>query len=158
MAQIDLIQDLCVSGSTETPEPFTETSATATLQNNQKLNITINSYAVEFLQHRRSDGQPGDYPDGSWQEMQQPHGAFLRSRFRLLRRSPAPAPAGLAPGTIQFSALADFTTKAFLVPDIGNTVDVVVTFFGSDGAGNWSTTQGTLAATLEDFNNCAPAC
>lgn len=153
VADIDLVQDECVSGGMSTPEPFTQTSATATLQNNEKLNITINSYTVDYQ-------QTGVAPI-TQQTSQIVVGRRCSNNATVpcavdsdcLSISGGAGTCLASQSTIQV-LLADFNTKAFLLPDIGNTVPLVVTFFGSDDANNDWQTQGTISATLEDFNNC----
>lgn len=155
VAEIDLIQDICMTGQggEGTPEPFTETSATAMLQNNQKLDITLNSYSVNFVE----SGAP-EMTFSTSQTITGKRCTNDSSKSCAVDSDCVILGGGIGLCNPSISSLqvllASFTTKNFLLPDIGDTVNVVVKFFGTDVTGADWVAQGSIAASLNDFNNC----
>jgi hypothetical protein len=155
VVDIDLVQDVCMSsmGGQETAEPFTETSAVANLQNNEKLDITLTSYTVNFV----GTGAPqttnatSQTITGRRCSNVSTQACAVDTDCIILGSGTGVCQPSISSLTV---LLASFTTKNFLLPDIGKTVPVTVTFFGSDVVGNQWTAQGSIQATLEDFNNC----
>lgn len=154
-AEIDLIRDECTMGGQTTPEPFTQTSANASLQNNQKLDITLNSYSVNYV----GTGAPemtfsaGQTVTGKRCNNDTTRSCAVDSDCIILGGG-----VGLCQPSITTIEvlLASFTTKDFLLPDVFTTVpSVVVTFFGTDVTGATWVAQSSIEATLWDFDNCA---
>lgn len=156
LASIDVIQDLCTEGDDAgQPEPFTETAANAQFQNNQKLDITINSYTVRIL-----DSGVGEVTRLTSQTVPGKRCTNDLTRSCAVDRDcTVNATIGLCqPSISQVQVLlADFTTKALIIPSVepgGRTLDIEVTFFGSDVTGaDWQSTA-FIAGTFTDFNNC----
>jgi len=153
VVDMDLIQDMCSTGGmAATPEPFTETSMTVMMQDNQKLDITIRSYNITF----HDTGAPAVRRNTS----QTVRGKRCSNDTTRACAVDSDCIVDLSVGSCRPSVsdiqvlLADFETKAFLIPDIGNTVTATVRLEGTDVTGADWAAQGDISVSLEDFNNC----
>lgn len=154
LASIDIIQDLCTEGGNEgQAEPFTETSVNLQFQNNQKLDITIDSYTVDIL-----DSGVGEVTRLTSQPVQGKRCATDQARACATDNDCILSGGRCFASTSQVQVLlADFTTKALIIPSVepgGRTLDIAVTVYGTDVTGADWQSQAFIAGTFTDFNNC----
>ena len=150
--QVDVQQDVC---SDDTIETFTDTFANANVQNNQKLDITINKYTVVVegaslgtLTYNLTDTVPGKR-------------CTNQATLSCAADRDCVTLGGV--GTCQPSQTAialllfDIATKIRLTPDLvpfGRTLTVNITLFGTDvSGGDWQST-GSINAIFQDVDNC----
>ena len=153
--EVDVVVQSDCSG-TMMAEPFTDTFGNVTVQNNEKLDITLDSYEVSI----------GAANLGTIQFMSTQTATGKRCTNDPTRScavdSDCTSVAGgvgiCRPSTSEFQLrLFDSDTKARIIPDIvplGQSFDVQVTLFGSDVVGNHWQATGFFTARFDSFDNC----
>jgi len=161
-ADVDVVQDLCPSGTggAPTPEPFTQTLINAVLQNNEGSDIQLQHYSTEIGDPRLSQS---DIVNGTL-TANLTGGRCANGTQQCF--TDADCALGVS-GSCQHSqttvtgiVLFDFVGKEFIYtvsldhPEVlGQATPLKVTFFGSDPNRSFQITASDLV-TFEDYNNC----
>jgi len=149
-ADVDIVQDLCQSGTTVTAEPYTQTVVNAVFENDEAADIQLERMHIDI--GPTSGRAPID---------RAVHGTIVGGRCSTVERRCATdadcSVAGGSPGicthsqtTINGVLLFDFTDKAHVLP---GTYNVAITFFGSDALQSFQV-RTIYAVTFVDLNNC----
>jgi len=161
-ADVDVVQDVCVSGTGGVPtaEPFTQTVINAVFQNNEGSDIQLQHYSTEIGDPRLSQS---NIVNGTIT-------ANLTGGRCLNAATPCVTDADCALGvagscqhsqtTVTGIVLFDFVGKEFIYtvsldhPEVlGQATPLNVTFFGSDPNRSFQITASYLV-TFGDFDNC----
>jgi len=159
-ADVDVVQDICISGDTPTAEPFTQTVINAIFQNNEGSNILLQSYSTQIGDPRLSQANitngalstslPGKTCAGTGAP------CFIDSDCALgVVGSCMPTQT-----TVSGIVLFDFLGKAFIQtvsidhPEVlGQVTPLKVTFSGSDPNRSFQI-SANYSVTFGDFDNC----
>lgn len=160
-ADIDVVQDICNSGTGGTPtvEPFTQTVINAIFRNNEGSDILLQGYTTEIADPRLAQS---NISNGHLSTN------ITGGRCTNGEKCAIDNDCGLIGGTCTHSettvsgiVLYDFVGKAFIYtvsldhPEVlGQAIPLKVTFFGSDPNRSFQITVHYLV-TFGDFNNCS---
>jgi len=160
-ADVDVVQDLCRSGTggVPTPEPFTQTLVNAIFQNNEGSDIRLQHYSTEIGDPRLSQSNivngaltrnipGGRCPSGLACVIDSDCGSGLAGSCQHSQT------------TVSGIVLFDFVGKEFIRtvsldhPEVlGQATPLKVTFFGSDPNRSFQVIARYLV-TFENYNNC----
>ena len=162
-ADVDVEGNLCLSGGTITPEPFTQTVINATFTNEEKSDIRLNRYRLFLPKIGNADSGLGDFLEFSV-SANIPGGRCSNADIRCAVDADCSAAGGgistanclHGETTVHSLLLFDFLTKALLdKPNfLGIAANMTITFFGSDDAEREFETSASYVVTFDDFNNC----
>ena len=160
-ADVDVVQDLCPSGTggAPTPEPFTQTLINAVLQNNEGSDIQLQHYSTEIGDPRLSQS---DILDGTL-TTNIPGGRCPTGNQCFTDNDCGSGVVGScqhSQTTVSGIVLFDFVGKEFIYtvsldhPEVlGQAIPLKVTFSGSDPNRSFQITANYLV-TFGDFDNC----
>lgn len=158
-ADVDVIQDCCAVNAQNqctSYEPFTQTTINAIFQNNQGLDITLNSYVIHF----------NNLPLGDITQTTSATIVGGRCAVQANRQCAVDSDCtvGGVPGlcthtqtTITGLVLFDFQTKALVAnpADLGIASPITVTFFGTDATNQSWQAVANYTVTFADYDNCS---
>ena len=151
-ADVDIVPGECLSGTTITPEPFTQTIINAVFRNNEASDIRLNQVVIDV--DPKSQLQtitrelPGLLPGGECNNIDQQCASDADCQGVVGACSHTET-------TIGSILLFDFSNKLHIVtaPVVGSTYNVTITFFGSDPNRSFETTTHYVV-TFANFDNC----
>ena len=153
-ANVDIVQDACLSGGTITAEPFTVTTVNAVFRNEEAADLQLKQVVIDVgpkagratVTHQVS----GDLPGGRCSNIDQQ----CASDADCISTTGAGTGNGSCvhtQTTISGILLFDFDDKAHILP---GTYSVNITFFASDTVRSFQVST-YYVVTFEDFNNCS---
>ena len=162
-ADVDVEQDLCLSGTTITAEPFTQTVINAVFINEEAADIRLNRYRIALPKIGNQDSGLGDFIEQNV-TVNLPGGRCVGMDIPCATSADCAATGGGGSAsiclhtetTVHALLLFDFVTKTQLDNPqfFGISTDLTITFFGSDDANRDLETSANYVVTFGDFNNC----
>ena len=153
-ANVDIVQDACLSGGTITAEPFTVTTINAVFRNEEAAYLQLEQVVIDVgpnagratITHQLS----GDLPGGRCSNIDQQ----CASDADCISTSGGGARNGSCvhtQTTMNGILLFDFDDKAHILP---GTYSVNITFFASDTVRSFQVST-YYVVTFEDYDNCS---
>lgn len=150
-ANVDIVQNVCLSGNTITAEPFTVTTINAVFRNEEAADMQLEQVVIDVgpkagratITHQLS----GDLPGGRCSNIDQ---QCASDADCISTTSTGTGSCVHTETTINDILLFDFDDKAHILP---GTYSVIITFFASDAVRSFQISTNYVV-TFEDFNNC----
>jgi hypothetical protein len=157
-ADVDVVQNICVSDTTATAEPFTETLINAVFVNEEAADILLERYRIYLPKIGNQDSGLGNFIEQTASRTL-PGGRCSGEDRRCASNEDcllAGATCVHSETTVSSLVLFDFVSKELLDrPEFfGIATNMTVTFFGTDDADHSFETSASYVVTFGDFDNC----